>query len=84
MSLKEEPMKSPVRVPQRHASTISSGPMSAGIIQLSDSQSKSSAALDKNESSDHLCMFSVCLIIIGVPLIVVGMFFQLKYFILFT
>jgi len=67
-------MSQPVTLVSSSSSPICSGPMSAGIIQLDSGQ----RIQPRNESTEHVCMFSVCLMFIGVPIIVVGM--AINYF----
>jgi hypothetical protein len=45
------------------------GPMSAGIINLPISGNE---VQPRNDATEHVCMFSACLMFIGVPIIVAG------------
>ena len=49
--------------------SISTGPMSVGMIHVNNNQVRR-----KNESTERICMFALCLMFIGVPIIVVGLY----------
>jgi hypothetical protein len=45
------------------------GPMSVGIVNLPLSGNE---VQPRNDATEHICMFSACLMFIGVPIIVAG------------
>ena len=58
--------------------SISSGPMSEGMIpsvRVGDRVPEGKDGKRRSDSTEHICMFSLCLMFIGVPIIVIGMYF---------
>ena len=62
-----EPVGPPVPPPPKPP-VILTGPMSEGMMNLADDRHRRK----RNDTTEHVCMFSLCLMVMGIPFILLG------------